>query len=155
MLQVNVLRQKTDLVKERLAIKNFKQLELVDEIVALDDERKKLQADFDNTQARVNTASKEIGNLMRQGQKDQAEGLKAEVASLKTNIEPLKSQMAEVEKKLLDKLLLIPNLPASNVPKGKTPEDNIVVKEGGTKPALAEGALPHWELTTKFKLIDF
>jgi seryl-tRNA synthetase len=121
----------------------------------LDDERKRLQSDFDNTQARVNSASKEIGNLMRQGQKEQAEGLKAEVASLKTNIEPLKSQMAEVEKNLLDKLLLIPNLPAANVPKGKTPEDNIVVREGGAKPALAEGALPHWELTTKFKLIDF
>ncbi|HSU51627.1 MAG TPA: serine--tRNA ligase [Segetibacter sp.] len=155
MLQVSYIRQNRDTVLERLAVKNFTQVQLVDEVISLDDERKKLQADFDNTQAGVNTASKEIGNLMRQGQKDQAEGLKAEVASLKTNIEPLKSQMAEVEKKLLDKLLLIPNLPASNVPKGKTPEDNIVVKEGGTKPALAEGALPHWELTTKFKLIDF
>ena len=155
MLQVSYIRQNRDTVLERLAVKNFTQVQLVDEVISLDDERKKLQADFDNTQARVNTASKEIGNLMRQGQKDQAEGLKAEVASLKTNIEPLKSQMAVVEKKLLDKLLLIPNLPASNVPKGKTPEDNIVVKEGGTKPALAEGALPHWELTTKFKLIDF
>ena len=155
MLQVSYIRQNRDTVLERLAVKNFTQVQLVDEVITLDDERKKLQADFDNTQAGVNTASKEIGNLMRQGQKDQAEGLKAEVASLKTNIEPLKSQMAEVEKKLLDKLLLIPNLPASNVPKGKTPEDNIVVKEGGTKPALAEGALPHWELTTKFKLIDF
>ena len=155
MLQVSYIRQNRDTVLERLAVKNFTQVQLVDEVISLDDERKKLQADFDNTQARVNTASKEIGNLMRQGQKDRAEGLKAEVASLKTNIEPLKSQMAEVEKKLLDKLLLIPNLPASNVPKGKTPEDNIVVKEGGTKPALAEGALPHWELTTKFKLIDF
>src|SRR6476661_2471772 len=146
MLQVSYIRQNRDTVLERLAVKNFTQVQLVDEVITLDDERKKLQADFDNTQARVNTASKEIGNLMRQGQKDRAEGLKAEVASLKTNIEPLKSQMAEVEKKLLDKLLLIPNLPASNVPKGKTPEDNIVVKEGGTKPALAEGALPHWEL---------
>lgn len=140
---------------ERLAVKNFFQTELVDEVIALDDERKKLQADFDSTQARVNSASKEIGNLMRQGQKEGAETLKAEVASLKVGIEPLKVKMANVEKGLLDKLLLIPNLPALEVPKGKTPEDNVVVREGGVKPTLAEGALPHWELTTKYKLIDF
>lgn len=155
MLQVNYIRQNRDTVLERLAVKNFNQTQLVDEVIFLDDERKRLQADFDNTQSKVNSASKEIGNLMRQGQKDQAESLKAEVASLKTNIEPLKVQMAEVEKALLDKLLLLPNLPAAEVPKGKTPENNEVVREGGTKPTLAEGAVPHWELTTKYKLIDF
>ncbi|MCW3079679.1 serine--tRNA ligase [Segetibacter sp.] len=155
MLQVSFIRQNREAVLERLAVKNFFQTELVDEVIALDDERKKLQADFDSTQARVNSASKEIGNLMRQGQKEGAETLKAEVASLKVGIEPLKVKMANVEKGLLDKLLLIPNLPALEVPKGKTPEDNVVVREGGVKPTLAEGALPHWELTTKYKLIDF
>lgn len=155
MLQVSYIRQNREAVLERLAVKNFSQTGLVDEVIFLDDERKRLQADFDNTQARVNSASKEIGNLMKQGQKEQAETLKAEVASLKTNIEPLKVQMTEVEKRLLDKLLLIPNLPAAEVPKGKTPEDNEVVREGGVKPTLAEGAAPHWELTTKYKLIDF
>jgi seryl-tRNA synthetase len=124
-------------------------------VIALDDERKKLQADFDNTQARVNSASKEIGVLMKQGQKDEAGSLKAEVASLKTAIEPLKQKMADVEKQLLDKLLLLPNLPSRQVPKGKTPDDNEVVREGGTKPSLAAAAVPHWELTTKYKLIDF
>jgi seryl-tRNA synthetase len=155
MLQVSYIRQNRDTVLERLAVKNFSQTQLVDEVIALDDERKKLQAEFDNTQARVNSASKEIGNLMRQGEKTQAEELKTKVASLKTNIDPLKMQMAEVEKNLLDKLLLIPNLPAAEVPKGRTPEDNEVVREGLTKPALAEGAVPHWELTTRYKLIDF
>jgi seryl-tRNA synthetase len=155
MLQVSFIRQNREAVLERLAVKNFSQTELVYEVVALDDERKRLQVEFDNTQARVNSASKEIGNFMKQGQKDQAEALKAEVASLKTGIEPLKVKMTEVEKTLLDKLLLIPNLPSKEVPKGKTPEDNVVVREGGVKPTLEEGAVPHWELTTKFKLIDF
>jgi seryl-tRNA synthetase len=155
MLQVSFIRQNREDVLERLSIKNFSQLNIVDEVIALDDERKKLQADFDNTQARVNSASKEIGVLMKQGQKDEAGSLKAEVASLKTAIEPLKQKMADVEKQLLDKLLLLPNLPSRQVPKGKTPEDNEVVREGGTKPSLAEAAVPHWELTTKYKLIDF
>lgn len=155
MLQVSFIRQNRDSVLERLAVKNFTQTELVDEVIALDDERKRLQADFDNAQSRVNSASKEIGNFMKQGQKDMAETLKAEVASLKLTIEPLKIQMAEVEKAMLDKLLLLPNLPAAEVPKGKTPEDNVVVREGGIKPTLEEKALPHWELTTKYKLIDF
>ena len=155
MLQVSYIRQHRNTVLERLAVKNFPQTELVDEVIALDDERKRLQAVFDNTQARVNSASKEIGNFMKQGQKDQAEALKSEVASLKTNIDPLKIQMTEVEKKLLDQLLLIPNLPATEVPHGKTPEDNEVVRQEGAKPTLAENALPHWELTTKYKLIDF
>src|SRR5690349_18788634 len=118
MLQVTFIRQNREDVLERLSIKNFSQLNVVDEVIALDDERKKLQADFDNTQARVNSASKEIGGLMRQGQKDQAETLKAEVASLKIALEPLKEKMADVEKQLLDKLLLLPNLASRQVPKG-------------------------------------
>lgn len=155
MLQVSYIRQNRITVLERLTVKNFSQVQLVDDVIALDDERKKLQAQFDNTQARVNSASKEIGNLMRQGKKDEAELLKAEVASLKTNIDPLKAQMSDVEKRLNDQLLLIPNLPAAEVLKGRSPEDNEVVRERGEKPTLADGAVPHWELTTKYKLIDF
>ncbi len=155
MLQVNYIRQNRETVIERLTVKNFSQTKLIDEVIALDDERKRLQAEFDNTQAKVNSASKEIGNLMRQGGKEEAESLKADVASLKTNIDPLKIQMADAEKQLLEKLLLIPNLPAAEVPKGKTPEYNELVREGGVKPTLAFGAVAHWELTTKYKLIDF
>lgn len=155
MLQVNYISQNRQTVLERLAVKNFSQTQLVDEIITLDDKRKRVQATFDNTQAKLNSASKEIGNLMRLGQKEQAESLKAEVASLKGNIDPLKSEMADVEKQLTEKLLLLPNLPAARVPKGKTPDDNEVVRQGGTKPALEESALLHWELATKYKLIDF
>jgi seryl-tRNA synthetase len=155
MLQVSYIRQNRETVLERLAVRNFSQTELVDEVIALDDERKRVQAEFDTTQSKVNAASKDIGNLMRQGQKEQAEALKAEVASLKTNIEPLKEQTAIIEKQLQDKLVQLPNLPAAEVPKGKTPEDNEVVREGGIRLTLPEGALPHWDLTTKYKLIDF
>ncbi|MDQ6814022.1 MAG: serine--tRNA ligase [Bacteroidota bacterium] len=155
MLQISYIRQHRDNVLEKLAVKNFHQPELVDEVIALDDERKRLQAEFDNTQAKINSASKEIGACIKQGEREKADSLKTEVASLKITIEPLKVQMAEVEKRLGAQLLLIPNLPAATVPKGKTPEDNEVVHEGGAKPSLPPGAMPHWELTTKYKLIDF
>ncbi|NCI48488.1 serine--tRNA ligase [Sediminibacterium roseum] len=155
MLQVNVLRNNTEDVKKRLAVKNFNQPELVDRIIALDDERKKLQADFDNTQAKVNTASKEIGKMMAQGNKDAAETLKTDVAGWKATLEPLKEQMASVEKELMDTLVILPNLPSPQVPNGKTPEDNVVVREGGTKPTLGANALPHWDLITKYDLVDF
>ena len=155
MLQVNFIRQNRELVLERLAVKNFKEVELVDEVIRLDDERKRVQNDFDTNQAKVNSASKEIGNLMRSGGKEAAEILKQEVAAIKPTLDPLKLQMAAVEKELQDKLVLLPNLPAAEVPKGKTPEENVVVREGGEKPVLYEGAQPHWELTTKYKLIDF
>lgn len=155
MLQVTVLRQETEKVKERLAVKLFKQPELVDRIVALDDERKKLQASFDETQSKVNSASKEIGKLMSQGNKDGAEQLKSDVAQWKTELEPLKEKMASVEKALHDTLILLPNLPSTRVPVGKTPEDNEVVREGGVKPTLAAGAVPHWDLIKKYDLVDF
>jgi seryl-tRNA synthetase len=127
----------------------------VDEVIALDDERKKLQVDFDNTQAKVNAASKDIGKLMGQGKKEEAEALKQEVAAHKGTLEPLKEKMAEVEKRLTDTLIQLPNLPSEQVPEGKTPEDNIVVREGGIRPEFSGEPLPHWELAKKYNLIDF
>jgi len=155
MLQVNVLRNNPEKVKERLAVKHFKQAELVDEIIALDDERKKIQADFDNTQSRVNTASKEIGKLMSQGKKEEAETLKNEVADYKLQVAELSEALAGKEKLLQDKIILLPNLPAEIVPLGKTPEDNVVAKEGGTIPNLPATAVPHWDLIKKYDIIDF
>src|SRR4051812_21788070 len=155
MLQVNVLRQRTDWVKERLAIKNFKQLELVDEIVALDDERKKLQTEFDLTQAKINSASKEIGKLMGQGKKGEAETKKNEVAGYKLQTNSLNEKMNVIEKSLHDQLVQLPNLPSEKVPPGKTPEDNVVVRTGGEEPTLPANAVPHWDLITKYDLVDF
>lgn len=155
MLQVQYIRLNREEVLERLGKRNFKEVSIVDEVIALDDERKRLQNEFDTNQAKVKSASKEIGGLMKLGKNEEAESLKAEVASLKNTIDPLKEKMAEAEKSLLDKLVILPNLPASIVPAGKTPEENEVVREGGTKTVLHDGAVPHWDLTTKYKLIDF
>ena len=155
MLQVNVLRNNPQFVKERLAVKNFQQIELVDEIIALDDKRKKLQAEFDLLQSKINASSKNIGKLIATGKTDEAEQLKASVAEWKTEMDPIKRRAAETENRLAETLVLLPNLPSEKVPKGVSAEDNETVKEGGNKPALHENALPHWELTKKYNLIDF
>jgi seryl-tRNA synthetase len=155
MLQVNFLRQHKDEVLRRLAIKNFKQPQIVDEVIALDDERKRLQVEFDNAMSKLNAGSKDIGKLMGQGKKEEAETLKLEIARHRDAAGPLKQQMAEIEKKLIDTLIQLPNLPSEQVPVGKTPEDNVIVREGGIRPEFAAAPLPHWELTKKYNLIDF
>ena len=155
MLQLQVIRQNPDEVRKKLAVKYFPEPELVDEIIRLDDERKRLQLEFDNNQAKVNSTSKEIGALMAKGQKEEAEARKTEVATLKASLGPVSSQLAEVEKTLNDTLVRLPNLPSDQVPAGKTPAENVVVREGGAKPSLYPGAVPHWELTTRYDLIDF
>ena len=155
MLQIAFIRQNTALVKERLALKNFRDIALVDEIVSLDDTRKKLQLEFDTTQSKINAASKEIGQLMAKGQHDVAETRKQEVATLKTTLQPFADQLAETEKKIQEQIVKLPNLPSEKVPPGKTPEENVTIREGGKKPALHAGAVPHWDLTKKYNLIDF
>jgi seryl-tRNA synthetase len=155
MLQVNVLRNDPNVVKERLAVKHFKQLELVDEIIALDDDRKKTQLEFDNTQAKINTASKEIGKLMATGKKDEAEQAKLEVGTWKLEVEKHKEALELLEKKLTDTLVILPNLPCAKVPIGKTPEENINVKQAGEIPTLYEGSKPHWDLIKQYNLVDF
>ncbi len=155
MLQVQVLRQNPEWVKERLAIKHFANQGLVEEIIALDDERKKLQLESDTLQSKVNAASKEIGMLMGKGQKEEAEAKKQEVAAIKASLQPLADQQTEIEKQLGEKLVLLPNLPSEKVPAGKTPADNVVVREGGMKPQLSADALPHWDLIKKYDIVDF
>jgi seryl-tRNA synthetase len=155
MLQLQVLRQNPQSVKDKLAVKNFAEPQLVDQIIALDDERKKLQLEFDNTQAKVNSTSKEIGALMAKGQKEEAENKKQEVATLKSSLQPITEKLAAVEKQLQNELVKLPNLPSDQVPVGKTPADNVVVREGGTKPQLTAGSVPHWDLIKKYDIVDF
>ena len=155
MLQVAFIRNNTELVKQRLAVKNFAELNLIDEILKLDDERKRLQLEFETSQARVNSISKEIGQLMAKGLKEDAENKKLEVSSLKSLLQPINEKLVEAEKKLQDTLVLLPNLPSEKVPPGKTPADNIVVREGGVKPQLPAGSVPHWELIKKYDIVDF
>ena len=155
MLQVQFIRQNKELVLERLGVKNFKEPALVEEILALDDQRKKLTLEYDDTQAKVNSASKEIGKLMASGDKAAAEARKQDVATFKQALGPISESLASVEKILHDTLVKLPNLPGANVPIGKTPEDNVEVRGGGQKPVLAEGSVPHWDLAKKYDLIDF
>src|SRR5690606_4760864 len=112
MLQVNTIRQDIARVKERLAVKNFSDPGLVDKIIALDDERKKLQSDFETLQSKVNSSSKAIGQLIAKGQKDEAENAKKTVAGYKLQISDLNEKLAETEKQLTDELVKLPNLPS-------------------------------------------
>jgi seryl-tRNA synthetase len=155
MLQVQLLRNNTEAIKKKLAIKNFKQLDLVDTIILLDDERKKLQAEFDAIQANINAASKEIGKLMGQGKKEEAELMKVEVGNLKLKVAGFGELQETIEKKLHDALVLLPNLPSDLVPTGVSADDNITVDEHGEKPNLYADAKPHWELIEQYKLVDF
>jgi seryl-tRNA synthetase len=155
MLQLQVLRHDPQAVKERLGVKNFAESQIVDTVITLDDERKKLQQEFDNNQAKVNSTSKEIGGLMAKGQKEEAEARKQEVAILKSTLQPISERLAVVEKQLHDELVKLPNLPSAQVPVGKTPADNVVVREGGIKPQLAKGAVPHWDLIKQYDIVDF
>jgi seryl-tRNA synthetase len=155
MLQVAFIRNNTAEVKHRLAVKNFAELNLVDEILALDEERKKLQQEFDNTQAKVNSTSKEIGILMAKGNKADADNKKEEVAVFKNSLQPISGKLSAIEKLLQEALVKLPNLPSEKVPPGKTPADNIVVRAGGKEAQLPSNAVPHWDLVKKLDLVDF
>ena len=155
MLQINYIRQNAALVKERLAVKHFADLSIVDKLIDKDDQVRKLKTESENLQATINAASKEIGMLMGKGEKDGAENKKREVAVHKTTLQDLNQQLTDAEKSLQDELVRLPNLPHSSVPKGKTPQENEVVREGGNKPSLPASAVPHWELIKKYDIIDF
>ncbi|NLU93721.1 serine--tRNA ligase [Chitinophaga sp. Ak27] len=155
MLQVPFIRQNKEFVLERLAFKNFKELEVVEEVLALDDKRKKLTLEYDETQAQVNSLSKEIGKLMAQGKKEEGEAQRAAVAALKDRLGPVNEELNAIEKALHDTLVKLPNLPAAMVPAGKTPEENEIVRSGGKIPDLYAGAVPHWDLAKQYDLIDF
>lgn len=155
MLQLQVLRQNPQLIKDRLAIKHFKDTNLIEEIISLDDQRKRLQLEFDTNQSQLNAASREIGQLMGKGQKDEAERKKHEVAAVRDGIAGISEKLKVVEKQLQEELVKLPNLPSDRVPAGRTPEDNVVVREGGVAPTLPANAVPHWELIKKYDIIDF
>ncbi len=155
MLQISVLKNNPEWVKQRLGVKNFKQINLVDEIIKLDDERKTIQLSYETAQAGINTASKEIGKLMAQGKKEEAETAKKQVATLKEQVTTSTEKLASIEKLLHDALVQLPNLPAKEVPIGKTPEENEIVRSGGTIPSLSENAVEHWFLLEKYKLANF
>ncbi|WP_419801406.1 serine--tRNA ligase [Mucilaginibacter sp.] len=155
MLQVSYIRENREKVLERLAVRNFKQPELVDEILGLDEQRRSVQLALDTNLSVLNSISKQIGNLIKEGRVQEAEEAKIGLGSFKGNTSTYSLQLAALENEQQQKLFLLPNLPHQSVPKGSTAEENEVVLEHGEKPNLPENALPHWELAAKYNLIDF
>ncbi len=155
MLNIQLLRNDAEFVKNRLIVKNFKDLALVDSILLIDEERRKIQFENDEYLSKINAASKEIGKLMASGDKEGAEKMKLDVAGFKEFTKTLSEKLAALEKQQHDEMVVLPNLPAQIVPLGKTPEENEVVRIGNEIPALYAGAVPHWDLCSKLNLIDF
>lgn len=155
MLLLEVIRENPSFVKERLAIKNFKHLELIDEIVDLDHQRRSLQLQRDQQQKELNDLSKKIGLAYQSKNIEEAEKLKQLSSKLKERINHIEKQHQEIVDRLQEKLLLLPNLPSNLVKPGKNAEDNEIVFEHGEIPQLPTDALSHWELAKKYKLIDF
>ncbi len=155
MLQLAMIRQQPDFVKERLLVKNFDASAALAKILELDAQRKRLQIEMESQQAGLNAISKEIGQLMTKGEKEKAEEKKLEVTSLKSKLSYLPDAVKAIEDQLHQVLVTLPNLPSAQVPPGKTPNDNVVVREGGAKPVLPANALAHWDLARKYNLIDF
>lgn len=155
MLHIQLFRQHRELIINGLEKRNFKEPELVDRIIALDEQRRSVQAENDGLLAETNNASKEIGKMMAAGNKEGAEAIKATVASNKEKTKALGEQLDTLEQELHNLLVKLPNLPHSSVPAGKSAEDNEVIKTWGNAPDLSAQKLPHWELTGKYNLIDF
>lgn len=155
MLQVSYIRENREEVLNRLSVRNFKQPELVDQIIKLDDDRRQTQTQFDSVSAEANAAAKQIGDLMRQGKKEEAEAIKAKTGTFKEQIKSLGEKLSAIEILLQNELVLLPNLPHNSVPKGIGADDNVVVLENGQIPVLIQNALPHWELAAKYDIIDF
>ena len=155
MLTLKQIHENKEEVIARLLIKNFDAKELVEKVISLDGERKSLQGQLDSLLAKQNALSKEIGNMFKQGKASDAETAKQRVSSLKEESKQLSQHMVEVEKELADTLVKIPNLPHPSVPQGKSADDNVEVRAGGTVPSLHQNAKPHWELAKDFDIIDF
>lgn len=155
MLQISYIRENKDLVINGLKKRNFKELELVEESISLDENRRLVQTKLDNALAESNKLSKEIGALMKEGKRQEAEQAKAQTADLKEQVKQYSASLEETANALNNILYRIPNIPNAIVPEGKTAEDNLTVFQAGEIPHLFEGALPHWELAKKYNIIDF
>lgn len=155
MLTLKTLRDDPKRVIAKLKVKNFDAKPIVDKVLELDALRRALQTESDALLSVQKQKAAEIGSLMKQGLKDEAEEVKAEVAGIKAKSNDLLARMDLATKELEDNMVLLPNMPCDLVPEGKNSDDNLVVKMGGPEVKLPEGALPHWELAKKYDIIDF
>jgi seryl-tRNA synthetase len=155
MLQLNFIRENKQEVIDRLKVKNYKGVDAIEKILEMDETRRKIQKKLDDILAESNKSAKEIGALYKQGKADDAEALKARSTELRNLSKELNEQL-EIKGNEMNALLIqVPNLPHSSVPKGRTPEENEIIHSEGELPELNENALPHWELATKYDIIDF
>ena len=155
MLTLQLINQDPEDVIRRLAVKQFDGREPIMRIVELDKQRRALQKQRDDNAAVLNKMAAQIGALMKQGNRDEAENVKAQVADLKTANKEIDDNLTAAQDEITEILLSVPNVPYSGVPEGRTAEDNVVEKTGGKMPELPEDALPHWDLAKKYNLIDF
>lgn len=155
MLQIAFIRENQEKVIAALAKRNMDAKQLVQDVVQLDENRRSTQVEMDTTLAESNKLSKDIGDLMKNGEKSKAEILKLKTVSLKEKSKEASDRLEVLTKELTDKMYLLPNLPADIVPFGKTPEENLNIFESGEVPKLHGEALPHWELVKKYDIIDF
>lgn len=155
MLLLGIIKSNKDKVLQGLKKKHFQELQLVEEIISLDDLRKRLQTQSDELLSQRNSASKSIGVLIAQGKKAEAEAAKTKIASLKEQIDNFATELSHVEAQLHQILIKLPNLPHDMVPFGKGADENEVVKQSPQLPVLFEGAKPHWDLITQYDLVDF
>ena len=155
MLTLKLLRENPEFVIERLAVKNFDAKEIVYQILDIDKQRRSTQTELDACLSEQKQLASKVGGLMKEGRKAEADEVKQSVAALKEKSKALQESLDESEKKQIQLVVLLPNLPYAQVPEGKTAEDNVVVKMGGNVPDLGENALPHWELVKNLDIIDF
>lgn len=155
MLQIAYIRDHREEVAERIGKKGFANPAILNTIIALDDERKKLQFEKDELQASVNAASKEIKEHMTAGRKEEGAALRGKVLEIKSSLQPVSERLVTIEKQLQDYLVLLPNMAHASVPRGKSAADNEVVRTQGEIPDKAKTPLPHWDLAAKYHLINF
>lgn len=155
MLTIKQLRDDREAAIRKLAKKGVDAAPVLDKIEALDDKRKALQTELDNCLMEQNKAAKQIGALMGQGKREEAEAMKARVAELKARSAELSEEQAKAAEELQAAIVSLPNFPAEIVPEGRTAEENVVVKQSDNIPELPADALPHWELAKKYDIIDF
>ena len=155
MLTLNQIREDKEAAIARLAKKGVEAAPIIAKIEELDDKRKSIQSELDSCLAEQNVAAKQIGALIGQGKKEEAEEKKRCVAALKARSTELAAEHQAVEAELQSQIVLLPNFPADIVPEGRTAEDNVVVKLVEKESALSDKALPHWELASKYDIIDF
>ena len=155
MLTLKLLRENPEFVISKLAVKNFDAKEIVEKINFLDQNRRTLQTELDSCLAEQKKKAAQIGGLMKEGKREEADAIKAEVAALKTRSAEIEAKSAENNSELDSLVVLLPNIPCDIVPEGKGADDNVVVKTGNEIPELGENSMPHWELAKKYDIIDF